>query len=83
MITHTSGSHQTQVKTKQSQSYKFLQIAKNENFEILQETLHTTHLLNLLHKMCKHEMDPTRVVGATERTWDSGRTDGRTEGWTE
>ena len=27
--------------------------------------------------MCKYEMDPTRTVGATERTWDAGRTDGR------
>ena len=36
------------VKTKQSQSYKFWKITKNSNFEILQETLHTAHLLKLL-----------------------------------
>ena len=48
-------------------------------FEILQETLHTTHLLKLLDKMYKYEMDPTRTVGATEQTRDAGRTDGRTE----
>ena len=66
----------SQVKTRQSQSYKFLKIAKNSNIEILQETLHTQHLLKLLNKMYKYEMDPTRTVGATKRTWDAGRTDG-------
>ena len=30
--------------------------------------------------MYKYEMDPTRTVGATERTPDAGRTDGRTDG---
>ena len=64
----------SQVKTRQSQSYKFKKIAKNSNFAILQETLHATHLLVLLDKMCKYEMDPTRTVGATERTLDAGRT---------
>ena len=68
-----------QVKTRQSQSYKFKKIAKNSNFEILQETLHAlTHLLKLFDKMYKYEMDPTRTVGATERTRDAGRMqDGR------
>ena len=51
---------------------------KNQNFEILQETLHATHLLKLLYKMSKYEMDPTRTVGSTERTRNAGRTDGRT-----
>ena len=74
-----------QVKTRQSQSYKFKKIAKNSNFEILQETLHATHFLKLFDKMYKYEMDPTRTVGATERTRDAGRTrDGRrTDGRTE
>ena len=27
-----------------------------------------------------YEMDPTRTVGATERTWDAGWTDGRMDG---
>ena len=62
----------SQVKTRQSQSYKFFKIAKNSNFEILQEYLHVTHLLKLLDKMYKYEMDPTRIVDATERTWDVG-----------
>ena len=71
----------SKVKTRQSQSYKFKKIAKNSNFKILQETLHATHLLKLLDKMCKYEMDPTRSVGTTERTRDAGRcgTDRRTD----
>ena len=43
--------------------------------QILQETLHATHLLKLLDKMYKCEMDPTRNVEATERTRDAGRTE--------
>ena len=67
----------SQVKTTQSQSYKFKKLSK---FQILQATLHATHLLKLLYKMHKYEMDPTRTVEATERTRDAGRTrDGRTE----
>ena len=50
MITHISYSHQSQVKTRQSQSYKFLRIAKNSNFKILQEALHMTYLVKLLDK---------------------------------
>ena len=73
----------SQVKTRQSQSYKFKKIAKNSILEILQETLHATHLLKLLGMMYKYEMDPTRTVGAMERTWDAGWTAGRTEGQTE
>ena len=69
----------SQVKTRQSQSYKFKKFAKNSNFEILQQTLQATHLLKLLDKMCKYEMDPTRTVGATERTQDAGRMDGWTD----
>ena len=80
-ITHTHpppwlpilGIHiRSQVETRQSQSYKFLKIAKNSNFEI-----NFTHanLLKLLDKMYKYEMDPTRTVGATERTRDAWPTD--------
>ena len=69
----------SQVKTRQSQSYKFKKNAKNSNFEILRETLHATHPMKLLDKKYKYEMDPTRTVGATEQTRDAGRTDGRTE----
>ena len=42
---------------------------------------HATHLLKLLDKMYKYEMDPTRTVGATERTRDVGQMDvGKTDG---
>ena len=85
MITHTSDSHQI---PSQNNTKSKLQILKNcQNFkfyEILQETLHATHLLKLLYKMYKYVMDPTRTVEATERTRDAGRTqDGRTDGWSE
>ena len=77
----------SQVKTRQS--HKFLKIAKISYFAILQETLHATHLLKLLYKMHKYEMDLTRTVEATERTRDVGRTrdrrgtDGQTDGRSE
>ena len=32
------------------------------------QTLHVTHLLKLLDKMCKYEMDPTSIVEDTEQT---------------
>ena len=69
----------SQVKTRQSQSYKFWKNAKNSFFLNLQETLHATHLLKLLDKMYEYEMDPTRTVGPTEQTRDAGRMDGRTD----
>ena len=49
----------------------------------MQETLHAAHLLKLLDNMYKYEMDPTRTVGATERTRDVGWTDWRTDGQTD
>ena len=59
----------SQDKTTQSQSYKFeKKNAKNTNFAIVREKLHGTHLLKLLDKMYKYEMDPTRTVGTTEWT---------------
>ena len=54
----------SQVKTRQSQSYK---LKKMPETQILQETLHATHLLKLLDKMSN---------GRTE-----GQTDGQTDGW--
>ena len=33
--------------------------------------------------MYKYELDLTRTVGATERTWDAERTDGQTDGRTD
>ena len=67
------------ITTRQSQSYKFKKFAKNSNFGILQEPLHTTHLLKLLNKMCKYIMDLASIVEDTERTGFCPRTDGRSE----
>ena len=45
--------------------------------------------MKLPDKMYEYEMDPTRTVEATARTWDAGRTrdergtDGRTDGQTD
>ena len=66
MITHTSDSHQipSQNNTK-AKLQIFKKIAKTSNLKILQNTLNVTHLLKLLDKMYKYEMDPTRTVEAT------------------
>ena len=68
----------SQVKRRQSQSYKFEKNCQNSNFLMLQPTLQATHLLRLFDKMYKYEMDPTRTVGGTEQTLDMR--EGRT-GW--
>ena len=79
LITHTSDSHHIPSQNKTKSKLHIKKIGKNRNLVILQETLHTTHLLKLLGKMYKYEMDPTRTVGATEQICDVGRMDGRTE----
>ena len=73
----------SQVKRRQSQSYKFKKIAKISNFWILKLALHATHLLKLLDKMCKYEMDPMSIVEDTERTRFCPQTDRRTDGQTD
>ena len=65
MITQLVIHIKSQVKTRQSQSYKFKKIVK--------------HLLKLLDKMFQYKMDPTGTGGATERTRDAGRMEGRSE----
>ena len=65
----------SQVKTRLHQSYKFKEFAKNSYFLILKETLHATHLLKLLDKVCKYEMDPACIVEDTEWTWFCPQTD--------
>ena len=69
----------SQVKTRQSQSYKFEEFAKISNLLILKQnktnTLHTTYLLKLLDKMCKYEMDLASIVEDTEQTWFCRQTD--------
>ena len=65
----------SQVKRWQSQSYKFKKFAK---ISILKWALHATHLLKLLDKMCKYEMDPMSIVEDTEWTRFCPQTDRRT-----
>ena len=48
------------------------------NFWILKRALHATHLLKLLDKMCKYEMDPMSIVEDTELTRFCPQTDRRT-----
>ena len=76
MITHTIESYWI---SRQSQSYKYEEFAKITNFWILKQTLHTTHLLKLLDKMCKYEMDLTSIVEDTERTQLCPQMDRRTD----
>ena len=59
---------ESQVKRRQSQSYKFKEFVKISNFWISKQTLHATHLLKLLDKMCKYEMDAMSIVEDTEWT---------------
>ena len=65
----------SQVKIRQSQSYKFKEFQKISNFWILKQTLHVTYLVKLLDMMCKYEMDPTSIVEETERTRFCPQTD--------
>ena len=81
MITHTSDSHQIpNQNTTKSKLQILKKLPKIQILKILPDTLHTTHLLKLLDKIYKYEMDPTRTAGATERTGDAGWTDGRMDG---
>ena len=59
----------SQVKTRQSQSYKFKEFAKTS------KSLHMTHLLKMLNKMCKYEMDLTSIVEDTKQIWFCPQTD--------
>ena len=50
-------------------------------FKILEfgkKALHTTHILNLLDRMCKCEMDPASIMEVTEWTLFCPQTDGQT-----
>ena len=59
---------------------KFAQIS---NFWILKRALPATHLLKLVDKMCKYEMDPMSIVEDTERARFCPQTDRRTDGQTD
>ena len=52
----------SQVKTRQSQSYKFQEFAKNSFFFNFETIFNMTHLMKLLDKMCKNEMDLASIV---------------------
>ena len=67
----------SQVKRRQSQSHKFKEFAKTSNSRILKQTLHVTHLLKLLDKMCKYEMDLTSIVEEDTILSTEGQTDGQ------
>ena len=54
-------------------------LPKLQFFLILIQPLHGTHLLKLLDKMCKYEMDPTSIVEDTKRTRFCPQTDGQGE----
>ena len=45
----------------------------------MKQTLHATHLLKLLDKMCKHEIDPMSIVEDTDWTRFCPQTDRRTD----
>ena len=74
----------SQVKTRQSQSYKCKKMPKFIFFKFWRKkALHATHRLKLLDKMCKYEMDPASIVEYTERTRFCPQTDRRTDGRTD
>ena len=80
MITHTIESYwiPSQKKTK-SKLQIFKKIAKISNFWISKHALHATHLLKLLDKMCKYEMDLMGIVEDTELTPFCPQTDKQTD----
>ena len=67
----------SQVKTRKVKVTNLKKLQKIQKY--FQKALHLTHLLKLLDKLYKYQMDPTRTLGATERTRDAGQTDGRTD----
>ena len=62
---------------------KVKEFVKISNFSILKQTLHATHPLKLLDKMCTYEMDLTSIVEVTEQTLFCPQTDGGTDGRTD
>ena len=58
----------SQVKTRQSHSYKFKEFSRTSNFLNFEETLQATQQRKLLDKMCKYKMDLASIVENTEQT---------------
>ena len=80
MITHTIKSYWIPTQKKTKSKLQIWRIRQNFKFLILKQTLHATHLLKLLDKMCKYEMDPMSIVEDTEWTRFCPQTDRHTDG---
>ena len=80
MITHIIESYWIPSQRKTKSKLQIKEFAKISNFYILKQTLHLEHLLKLLDKMCKYEMDPTSIVEDTGRTRFCPQMDRRTDG---
>ena len=71
MITHTINQLILDPKSKQDKVKvtNLKNLSKLKIFEFWKKkNLHATHLLKLLDKMCKNEMNPASIVEDTERT---------------
>ena len=66
--------------TGQSERWNFKEIAKNSSFRICHKTQHATHLLKLVDKICKYEMDMASIVDDTQWTRFFPQTDRWTNG---
>ena len=75
MITHSIESYWIPSQKMTKSKLQILKICHN-----LKRALHATHLLKLLDKMCKYEMDPMSIVEDTERTRFCPQTDRRRDG---
>ena len=75
MITQTIVSYRIPSQKTKSK-YNFKTFVKNSNFGILAKNLNATHLLKLLDKMYKYEMDPVSIVEDTEWTLFCPQMDG-------
>ena len=66
--------------TRQSERWNFKEIVKNSNFRICHKTQHATHILKLVDKICKYEMDAASIVDDTQRARFCPQTDRWTDG---
>ena len=82
MITHTIDQFILNPNSKQDKANvtNLKNLPKLQNFLILKKknTLHATHLLKLLDKMCKYEMNPASIVEDVEQTRFCPQMDRRT-----
>ena len=83
MITHIIESYWNLDPMSKEDKVKVTNLLNSPKFQIFKQTLHATHLLKLLDKMCKYEMDPMSIVEDTERTRFCPQTDRQTDGRTD